>query len=79
MPDLAHIRELATNAPDGRDPLTALEFTRAMRRALDALEQEAVAQAHGSGATWEEIGAALGISRQSAHERHASRLRRPNP
>lgn len=38
-------------------------------RGLRALLARLVVEVHDLGATWEEIGAALGVSRQAAHER----------
>ncbi len=40
------------------------------REALEARTRELVAVARGEGASWAAIGAALGISRQAAHERY---------
>jgi hypothetical protein len=47
----------------------------AAARASDAGEQldAAVAAARGAGATWEQIGRAVGITRQTAHARWADR------
>jgi hypothetical protein len=49
--------------------LDTLEFT--IRKAREAI----VAELRQSGATWEGIGEALGVSRQAAHERYASATR----
>jgi hypothetical protein len=59
---LASFAELA-------DPLARLAEVRAARRALEALEAQTVAEARASGATWGEIGALYGISKQAAQQR----------
>lgn len=46
-----------------------------LRRGLDALEHEVVSMVRIGGATWEQIGDELGISRQAARQRF-SKLRR---
>jgi hypothetical protein len=40
-----------------------------MRRRMDALEYQSIQVVREAGATWEEIGEALGISRQAARSR----------
>lgn len=47
----------------------ALSHAREARRAVDALTDRAVTLARAEGATWKEIGAALGVSTQAAHKR----------
>jgi hypothetical protein len=51
------------------DPLTALQAGRETRELMPAWESHLARQALANGATWEAIGAALGISRQAAWER----------
>jgi hypothetical protein len=46
------------------------------RRELDRMEFEAVQTVREAGATWEEIGDALGISRQAARQRFGQPRRR---
>jgi predicted transcriptional regulator len=60
-------------------PLEALELAAYVREQLEAVENAAVVNARlqEPPATWEEIAAALGVTRQTAHERHASRVARP--
>jgi hypothetical protein len=43
-----------------------------LRRTLDRLEAALVARAREDGCWWSEIGAALGLTRQGAHRRHAA-------
>lgn len=51
-------------------PLDVLELLVAVRSTLDRLEELVVEDARRHFASWEHIGAALGISRQAAHRRH---------
>ena len=50
-------------------PTRACELTERLRREVHELAQAAVRFDRARGATWEEIGALLGISRQAAWER----------
>ncbi len=54
----------------GRDPLRALHWARQFRDDLDRQLVEVVAEARDSGATWNEIGIALGVSHQAAMKRY---------
>ena len=63
----AYRREVATVL---EAPLVALETLTATRATLDRLERVVVGEARRRYASWEEIGRALGISRQAAHRRH---------
>jgi len=55
------------------DPLERLDAIRGAREALEQLAQDAVDEARASGATWKQIGALYGISKQAAQQR----FRRP--
>lgn len=49
-----------------------------LRRRMDALELHVIELVRNAGATWEQIGDELGISRQAARERYGKlRARRP--
>jgi hypothetical protein len=61
---------LARYMPRLSSPLDALELLVEVRGTLDRLERIVVDDARRSFATWEEIGRALGVSRQAAHRRH---------
>lgn len=50
-------------------PLDVLRVIGTYRRYLDAIEEHAVRAARRTGTTWEDIGAALGVSRQAAWQR----------
>ena len=52
------------------DPATGLRAVAALRRLADELEARNVAAARRRGWSWEQIGDALGISRQAAHKKH---------
>jgi DNA-directed RNA polymerase specialized sigma24 family protein len=67
------MEDSAGRGPD--DPATALAAVIALRRVADRMEREAVDLAVERGWTWQQVAQALGISRQAAHKRHASRLR----
>lgn len=57
------------------DPLDALRALARTEAELDELRRQQVAAARGAGATWEQVGEALGMSRQSAWEYYAARAR----
>ena len=48
------------------DPLGQLRGLRAATRQLDAWQREAIARAREGGASWSDIGDALGVSKQAA-------------
>ena len=53
-------------------PLTleaGLRASAAVRRSLDALQQELVGLARQENASWSQIGSALGVTAQAAHQR----------
>lgn len=53
-------------------PLTleaGLRASAAVRQSLDALQEELVGLARDEGAPWSQIGAALGVTTQAAHQR----------
>jgi hypothetical protein len=52
------------------DALRGLALIVELRQTLDRVESELAARARAEGATWVEIGAELGISRQAAFMRH---------
>lgn len=57
------------------DPATAIAAVIALRRLADHMERDAVDAAVAQGWTWQQIAQALGVTRQAAHKRHASRVR----
>ena len=66
--------ELA-RAADSTDPSVGLRAVAALRRLLEQLEALQVDNARTHGWSWQEIAAALGVSRQAVHKKHAIRHR----
>lgn len=58
------------------DPLAMLRLAQALRVALRAYDEECVYAARMAGATWEEVGEAIGMARQNA-QRKFSHLPEP--
>ncbi|MCC3651003.1 MULTISPECIES: hypothetical protein [Streptomyces] len=65
-------RDTAEAAMD-RDPAVGLRAVAALRRLVERLETLQVDSARRQGWSWEEIGTALGVSRQAVHKKHARR------
>lgn len=63
----------AAQAAADRDPRVGLRAVAALRRLVERLEALQVASARGQGWSWEEIGTALGVSRQAVHKKHSRR------
>lgn len=55
----------------GSEPLGYIRAVAAGRRSLEATLEEAVHMARRQRMTWEEIGSALGVTRQTAWEKYA--------
>lgn len=67
-----HIRTVLGREGDlGDDPLGYIKAIVAGRAALDGTLEDAVHAARRQRMTWEEVGAALGVTRQSAWEKYA--------
>jgi len=56
-----------------RDPRVGLRAVAALRRLVERLEALQVDNARRLGWSWEEIGAALGVSKQAVHKKHGGR------
>ncbi|MEW2222838.1 hypothetical protein AB0939_26640 [Streptomyces sp. NPDC006990] len=65
----------AQAALDG-DPAVGLRAVAALRRLAERLEALQVGSARRQGWSWDEIGAALGVSRQAVHKKHSKRTGR---
>jgi hypothetical protein len=52
------------------DPAVGLAGVRALREVVERLEDLHVGAARARGWSWQEIGAALGVSRQAVHKKH---------
>lgn len=63
----------ATDAAAHQDPDVGLRGVAALRRLVERLEALQVDRARRLGWSWERIGAALGVSRQAVHKKHARR------
>jgi hypothetical protein len=55
------------------DPAVGLRAVTALRRLADQVEARSVALARADGWSWDQIGDALGVSRQSVHARFGRR------
>ncbi|MBB5122631.1 hypothetical protein AF335_18790 [Streptomyces eurocidicus] len=62
-----------TEAAMHSDPRVGLRAVAALRRLVERLEVLQVDSARRQGWSWEEIGAALGVSRQAVHKKHSRR------
>jgi hypothetical protein len=60
-------------AATSQDPQVGLHAAAALRRLADRLEALQVDNARRQGWSWEEIGRALGVSRQAVHKKHGRR------
>lgn len=58
-----------------RDPAEGLAAVVALRRLADRLEAGQVERAILDGWSWSDVAAALGVSRQAVHKKHAKRLK----
>jgi hypothetical protein len=66
--------EALENAPDA---MQALELARQVREASEALESAHIAAARAGGATWTQIGAQYGLTKQGTQQRFGRREGRP--
>jgi hypothetical protein len=64
--------ELA-DATASRDPAVGLAAVASLRSLLESLEQLQVDNARELGWSWQQIAAALGVSRQAVHKKHGGR------
>lgn len=63
----------AAEAATDQDPSVGLRAVAALRRLVERLEALQVDSARSQGWSWEDIGAALGVSRQAVHKKHSRR------
>jgi hypothetical protein len=68
------IDEIAAAAASD-DPALGLRAALALHRLAERVEAAQVAAARRRGWSWQQIGDALGVTRQSAHAKHGRRLR----
>ena len=55
---------------DSDDPAQGLQAVLVLRRLTESLEARHVRSARNKGWTWQQIGDALGVSRQAVHKKH---------
>lgn len=72
MPDPAVFLAAARDAVEGGRADARLQAVAALRVWLPNVERDAVAQAVAAGASWARIADALGVTRQTVHEKHAA-------
>ncbi len=70
--------QLASAAADASDHARGLRACAALRRLLETLELAQVEAALASGASWSEVAADLGVTRQAVHRKYARRVRTAN-
>ena len=63
-----------TTAVDAEDPGTGLRAAVALRRLAERVEASHVASARAAGWSWQQIGDALGVTRQSVHLKYQGEL-----
>lgn len=63
-----------TDAASADDPRAGLRAALALRRLADSLERLQVLNARRKGWSWQEIAAALEVSRQAVHKKYAKEL-----
>src|SRR3954470_208884 len=61
---------------DSTDPAVGLRAVASLRTLVERLEALHVAQAREQGWSWQEIGGALGVSKQAVHRKHGGGLLR---
>jgi hypothetical protein len=61
---------------DTTDPALGLRAVASLRTLVERLEALHVAQARDQGWSWQDIGAALGVSKQAVHRKHGGGLLR---
>lgn len=69
------LTELARTAARLERPEEGLRAIEGLRRALETLEQSHVDNAVRAGLPWSRVAAALGVTKQAAHKKHAARVR----
>lgn len=73
---MASLADLAAQVSGGA-PLTDLAFLQSLRAEANRVEAVLVRRARNNGASWAQIAASLGISKQAVHKRYGgSRLSR---
>lgn len=63
----------AASDATSQDPTVGLRAVAALRKLVERLEALQVDNARAQGWSWEQIGEALGVSKQAAHKKHGRR------
>jgi hypothetical protein len=66
--------ELMTAAASAAEPAEGLRSVQALRALADRLEALHVERARGMGWSWQQVAAALGVSRQAVHKKYGKRF-----
>ena len=66
--------ELMTAAASAAEPDEGLRAVRALRALADRLEALHVERARGMGWSWQQVAAALGVTRQAVHKKYGKRF-----
>lgn len=74
---LAKIARQTTNVQAGNDPLLMLDLLTEVHDVAELLTAQACTRARADGASWAQIGAALGITKQAAQQRYTERKSTP--
>ena len=75
---MAEATELAV-ATTSADPTEGLRAVAALRTLLESLEELQVSNARAQGWTWQEVAAALGVTKQAVHKKYRRRLPAAGP
>lgn len=70
--DTEELTRLAASTAD-EDPLAGLGSVARLRAETERIEAVLVRRARNNGATWPQIAAALGVSKQAVHKKHSGR------
>lgn len=77
MPEPSRVSQAPALADDlsSKDPEVGLRAVSALRSLLEQIERLHVDNAREAGWSWADIAQAIGVSKQSVHEKHAARRR----
>ncbi|MGP3967291.1 hypothetical protein [Streptomyces sp. 6N223] len=70
--DVNEMTELVASTAD-KDPLVGLGAVARLHAELERVEAVLVRRARNNGATWPQIAAVMGVSKQAVHKKHAGR------